>query len=651
MLGAATAQAADDLINEPLTLKAVIARALQNNHDIKADDLGKVIEEEKIKAAKQAFDPRVEGSYVYQSIDSPQNTQDYVATGGGTASPTNPAQPFLATPSIFEQRNHVGKLQVADKLKTGTLLELGTTMRVLDNTLNRKLPPSLFNPEWETFTGLTLTQPLLRDWGKRANTAELRIAKANAKIADLEWQARTAQVVAEVMKRYYDVVFTIENTKVQRDAIALAEKLRDDTGKRSKEGVAANNDVLVAEAGVYQRTEEALAAEMQYIERQNMLQLLFKTADEVIAQGTRIRPVDGLTTNVPETNRAMLLGTALARRYEVKQAEEAVNVKSAQVDYAKNQSRPRLDIVASGGYHGLAGGFNDTYERAADGQGPEWTAGMQFSVPLNWDHMRAGRRLAEGQETQAYVQREKTKLQVALEVDTVLSRLRADQQRVDATKMSSKAAAQSAEGEAKRLHEGVSTSYQVLQLQKEASMARSRELAALADLNKDVVDLYLTTGTLLEKQGIIVETAVPETKAQFAVTPVMVNTKAEEAPKKSFWQRFKSQPKEEKVTTAEADARVMAAVATKAEAPPPPAPAKASVPPAAKTEAPRKSFWSRFKRDEKTETAAAVAKPQAPAKVKASEPAAPSAEPPQPKAAVAKPIPVIEPGAETPKSN
>jgi outer membrane protein TolC len=515
VLALGSALAADEPVYEPLTLKGVIALALQNNADIKVNDLGKVIEGEKIKAALQAFDLQLDGGYIYQAIDSPQNAQDYVATGGGLAN-------LSGSPRIFEQRNHTAKVALAKKLETGMTLEFGTTTRSLDNTLNRQLPPSLYNPEWETFTGLTLTQPLLRGWGAAANTAEIRIAKANARMADLEWQSRTAQVVAEVMRRYYDVVFTLENMKVQQEAIGLAQKLMDDTTARSKEGVAAGNDVVVAEAGVYQRMEDALTAEMEYIERQNSLQLLFKTVDDVIAQGSRIQPVDGLGTVVPAIHRASLMATAQERRYEILQSNESIVAKSAQVDYATSQARPRLDLVASGGYHGLEGDLGGSYGKAADGQGPEWTAGVQFSVPLNWDHMQAIRRAAEDQRTQAFVQRGDTRLRVALEVDTALARLRTNEQRLGATKKSREAAAQSAEGGMKRLIEGVTTSFEVLQLQKDYSQARSREYAALAELNKNIVDLYLASGTLLERQGITLQSDVAATRKQYDEKPEAV---------------------------------------------------------------------------------------------------------------------------------
>jgi outer membrane protein TolC len=349
-----------------------------------------------------------------------------------------------------------------------------------------------------------------------------------------------------VMKRYYDVVFTLENMKVQQESIALAQKLMDDTKARGAEGVAAGNDVLVAEAGVYQRREDALAAEMQYIERQNALQLLFKSEDEVIARSSRVQPVDGLRATVPATDRTALVNTALERRYEVQQAAELINVKSAEVDYATSQARPRLDLVASGGFHGLDGDLGGSYGEAASSQGPEWTAGVQFSMPLNWDHLHARRRAAEDARTQAYVSRGEARLRVVLEVDTVISRLRTDEQRLVATRKSREAAAQSAEGGLKRLQEGVTTSFEVLQLQKEFSQARSREYAVLADLNKDIVDLHLSTGTLLEKQGVTVLSDAAETRRKYGQAPVVVKV-------------MDSKGKDPEIWEAEADAAVIRA--------------------------------------------------------------------------------------------
>ena len=106
-------------------------------------------------------------------------------------------------------------------------------------------------------------------------------------------------------------------------------------------------------------------------------------------------------------------------------------------------------------------------------------------------------------------QAEKLRLQVLLEVDTVYNRVQIDQARLAATRKSREAARQSADAELKRLQQGVSTSYQVLQLQRNYSQAKSRELAALADFNKSLVDLYLTTAILLKKQRINIGEPTP----------------------------------------------------------------------------------------------------------------------------------------------
>lgn len=559
---------AEDLPSQKMTLREVVALTLQNNGNIEVSNLSKLIEAERIKAANVSLDPKIEGSYVYQWINTPQNTQDFVATGGGTGSSTNPADPVLTSPRVFEQRNHVAKLSVSQKLSTGTTLELGTTYRVLDNTLNRQLPPAIFSPEHESFTGLTITQPLLRDFGMRVNLAEIRIAKANAKIAEYEWQAQAAQMVAEAMKRYYEVVFTQRNIDVQHEAMDLAQKLFDDTSKRGKAGVATDNDVRVAAAGVSQRQEELLAAMMQGIERQNALQLLFRTADDVIERGSRVYALDSLFDRVPATNRTDMITLAMANRYEIHQSDEALLMRAEQTKVASNQACPRLDLVASGGLHGMAGGTGSTYSEAFSGQGPEWTVGAQFSIPLNNDNFKAGKRIAMTQEQQAHVQRQRVRLQVALEVDTVLARLGADRGRLDAARKSEEAARLSAEGEVKRLEQGVSTSLQVLQLQRDHAQARSRVFAVLTDINKDLVDLDLATGMLLEKQNILLDQArsssidskaapkkvVPVTKTVAPVRPTAPATQAQASTSKPTVQRgftpvsTAAKPKTEKTT-------------------------------------------------------------------------------------------------------
>tara|TARA_R110000850_G_scaffold49428_1_gene121889 strand:- start:290 stop:2032 length:1743 start_codon:yes stop_codon:yes gene_type:complete len=495
---------------EPMTLTQVIALVLRNNHDISVQDLNRVIEAERVKMAKAAFDPRFEASYAYQDIDTPQNAQEFVATGGGAANTpfadtqTGLATPILTTPTIFEQRNHVSELALIQRLTNGATLELGSSQRILDNTLNRNRPPGIFNSEYETYTGVTLTQPLLKDSGREVNLTEMRIAQSNTRLADLEWRSRTAGSVANAMKLYFDVIFAYENMRIQKDAIELAETLYAGNKKRHEEGVLSPIEVLVAEGAVYTRKEDALIAETQYVERQNALQLLFRSGDGS-ARPLRIVPADRLKGGFEVASRSTLLCAANSSRYDILQALELVDQRDRQAKFAKNQIKPRLDLIASIGSHGLDGDLGRSYGAAANGQGPEWTLGVTFSVPLGAKQAKAEARLAELQAKQAEIQADRVRLQIALELDTVLNRIKTDRQRVITGGKSREIAGEAMTGEVKRLDEGVSTTYQVLQYQHEYSRARSRELAALADLNKDELDLWLITGRLLENKGIVID--------------------------------------------------------------------------------------------------------------------------------------------------
>lgn len=494
-----------------LSLQDAIEKALATNHDVAMQRINQTIASEKVKIARGVFDPKLEGSYNYQNIKMPQNAQDYVATGGTTASST-----ALSQPTIFEQENKISKAALVQRLPTGTTLELSTNLRVLDNTLNRRQPPALFSPEYESYSGFSITQPLLKDFGLKANLAELRIAKSNVKIADLEWRSHVAAMVGEVVKRYHDVIFTYEHKAIQAEAIQLAEKLLEDNTKKSAEGVLAPNEVLVAEAGLYQRKEEALVAEGQYVERQNALQLLFKQGDDE-SPSVRIEPTSKMEGAGPVPTRAELLALAKDSRYDIMQVLEVAKQRHYQTDYAKNQVLPRLDLVASGGYHGLAGDTSSSYSRGLDRQGPEWSVGVSVSIPLGFGRARAAARVAQAQESQAAVDVDRVRAQISLEIDTVLSRIATDSQRVEAVGKSREAAVKTLEGEVKRQQEGVSTSYQVLQMQKEYSLTRSRQLAAQADLSKDHVDLWLITGQLLAKRGITVVSPGDLGKASAAV--------------------------------------------------------------------------------------------------------------------------------------
>ena len=74
-----------------------------------------------------------------------------------------------------------------------------------------------------------------------------------------------------------------------------------------------------------------------------------------------------------------------------------------------------------------------------------------------------------------------------------------------ATRAAREYAADALDAEQKKLESGKSTTYTVLQMQRDLTTARGNEIQALATYNKALAQLSLDEGTTLQRLGINVE--------------------------------------------------------------------------------------------------------------------------------------------------
>ncbi len=478
-----------------LTLQGAIRAALENNTEVKIEQINEGIAFDRIALAASIFDPELRGSYRYESIDRPQNRQDLVATGGGDLT--------LDSPRIFEERNHRFDSGIGKKTPWGTDLQLGTTWSRLDNTLNREVPPSLFNPEYTTFTGLTVTQPLLRDLGPGVNLTSIHIARTEAEIASLNWLGQVQATVAGVVKRYVDLAAAHRSLGVRDEAVALARKLVEDNTARRAEGKMTDVDLQEAEVAVSIRQEERIAADTDYVERLNALRVLINPVDDPMVGG-RIVPTTPFQTWKPALDREELTALAKENRDDYEVARLELEREESRVAYALNQKKPRVDLQASVGSYGLDGDFSGTYRESFDGQGPEWSVGVQVSIPLGNRQAKQQLAIARKQAEQARLKEGRLDLVVALELDTVINRIETAAKRMETAKKTSELSRSFLESETQRMREGKSTSFQVLEKQTDLSASRTRELIAAADLQKAIVDLWVVTGTVLQRYNVSV---------------------------------------------------------------------------------------------------------------------------------------------------
>jgi outer membrane protein TolC len=476
-------------------LNEAIRLALANNLGARVERLQETIEDNRIVGRKAEFDPVFSLSGLYEGIEKPQNTREFVAT----QSADDPR-----TSRLFDEENMRFDTAIKGKIPLGTEYEFTVELNSLKNTLNIDRPPSLFYPEYESFAGIRLTQPLLRDFGPEAQLAGLRVAQTDRRLATLAWQLKVTQVVATVMKNYYDLVFATDDTVIKAENIGRARTLEEQNRTRVQRGVGSELDVQQATVAASVREEELISSEYLQKEKANLL-LRDLVSDLDPSAVPVVRPAHRLGSTVPSLARADLMRDALAHRIEYRQAQEQLGKQEIKLKFARNQLWPRLDLIGSFGANGLRANPDSALGDSFDTSHPAWSVGLMVTVPLGNRQAKAQLAEVQTEKEQLLLSFKQLEIDLALQVDTAATRVETSQRRLATTRQSVSASQATLDAENKRLTQGVGVSFNILEAQRDLASAASRELAARAELNKSLVDLWLATGTLLSRLDIVLD--------------------------------------------------------------------------------------------------------------------------------------------------
>lgn len=478
-----------------LSLGEAVRLGVANNLGAKVERLQGDIADSRVAGRKAEFHPSFFVSGLYESIDKPQNTREFVAS--------QPAD-SPRTSRIFEEENYRFSTGLKGKSPFGTEYEFSVEMNQLRNTLNIDRPPSLFYPEYESFAGLKLTQPLLRDAGRRAQYSGLRVARVDRKLASLAWRLKVSQVVGGIAKNYYDLAFATGDTEIKRQNILRARTLESQSRTRVEKGVGSLIDVQQASVAASVREEELITSEYSQKEKGNLL-LRDVVTDVKVDAIPRVGVSAKLSAAVPPLARTELLRQAFANRMEYQQAQQQLAKQDIKVEFAKNQLLPRVDLIGSFGANGLnrTGGsaLGDAFQTTT----PAWSVGLSVTIPLGNQAAKSQMKEVNIEKSQMLLSFKQLEVDLALQVDTAVSRIETTMRRLTTTRNSISASQANLDAELKRMEQGVGVSSEILDAQRDVAGAESRELAARADLNKSLIDLWLSTGTLLQQFGIILE--------------------------------------------------------------------------------------------------------------------------------------------------
>ncbi|YCM45023.1 TolC family protein [Verrucomicrobiaceae bacterium 227] len=478
---------------ELLSLYSSAHRALRQNPDFQGEIESIKISQAQMRREMSEFGWGLEALARYEDREKPQNTREFIAVGG-VQLPGNSER-------LFVDKNFTARVGLKKKYSTGTVVEFGSRFSRLENTLNQTSSNALYSPEFETFSGITITQPLLRGFGKDANLAGINIARHRLAAQEVLTRVKAMNLVAEVASRYTDIVTADRVLAVHSKNIELAERML----KRNKDLLASNEglltDVTTAELALYQRQDQYITTAADKIERVNTLFALIDRAPDLDGT-TRFQPISAFFSGASLNGKRELINYGQTRRLDMVYYNHVVETAKLNVLRAKDAGKAQLNLTGSAGLYGLSESSDGAFREAGDAQGTEWSMGLNFKMPIGSDGADAAVDAARAQVRQAELELSKAKRGISLEVDTAVSRVDAARKRIATAKKAVELALQRLQQEEDLYTAGEGDFYRVVEQQQILGDAQVNLVASEAGLSKSVIAVWLSAGQIFDRMGI-----------------------------------------------------------------------------------------------------------------------------------------------------
>jgi len=484
-IGPADAQESRQSVKS-ITLSECIERALANNLDIHVERFNLPIAAWGVVREQARYDPSWRFQSSYQGDSQPLDPEEERSLGVDT----------------------LNSKQFSSSTAVGGLLPLGTGYQ-LSASDTRFAGTIVTNSVFTGQLGISLTQPLLKNFGLGVNSASIRIARKNRTIAVKNLARQVISTISDVENAYYDLVFTIENHKATLEDLNGAKTLLDENRKRAAVGFLAQLEVTQAEAGVAEREEAVILAERAIEERETALKRLI-SQDVSELDGVSLLPVDFPVAQMVVLDKARSIRTALEERPDFLAVKEELDRQHIAVNFTRNQLWPQIDLQGGYGLNARNGAMTNTVGASFSGliddvaraDHPFWSVGVVVTVPIGNRQARSDYESAKLRAEQAVVTLKRLEQDIIVEVENAVGQVRTNLKRLDATRAATRLAEESLKAEEAKLREGISTSFLVLQARTELAAVRSAEIRARADYNKSLVDLARVEGATLQKHNI-----------------------------------------------------------------------------------------------------------------------------------------------------
>jgi outer membrane protein TolC len=459
--------------------------ALDQNVDLAADRLDPQISDTRVAGAAGAFRPSLNSNLL-------SNNQ--------LAPPASLLLPVATRTDVVTSSLGVG--QRLSRFGTSYNVAWTTAHTNSDNFLNS------YNPLLQSGVGLTVSQPLFRDFLVDNPRTQLKLAQTSRDVADTRLKDSTVRTAASVKSAYWNLVSARATVDARRTAVELAEELTRVNKAKVDVGQSPPLDEVSAQAEVAANQEQLIIAETNAKLAEDRLRMLIYDPTDRAIWNLSLEPIDTPPTSVTAIDLDAAVTRALANRTDIERAKKDIDDAQTNLALAGNQRMPDVRLSASYQANGLGGtevlrngGFPGTIVGPGDVTSfstvlnqlfqhnyPTWTAGVSVTYPLGRSVDDATYARTKLQRVQADERAKSAEGRVIADVRTAGWNIEMNAKRMETTRAARELADERLDAERKRFEVGMSTSFLVIQAQRDSAQAKNNELAAQLAYDLALVD-------------------------------------------------------------------------------------------------------------------------------------------------------------------
>jgi outer membrane protein len=488
-----------------LSLRDAILLTLEANSNIQVQQTQIEASKFNLLASFQPFDPLLTSNFTAARASTPTSSQ---LQGVGQSS--------SSTLNVLTQSALVNYSQM---FATGTSVIAGING-------NRSSTNSQFlflNPSYSTGLTLGFSQPLLRNFGRGVNTAQIRIARRALTESWSVFAAEVNDTIQQVIGFYWFAVQARGALDVQQRALKLAETSYN-RDKRSLElGALPPLDISRSESEVAARRVEQIQAKYALLQAEEALRLMIGADQDPDLKSIPLELTESAQPNgeIESVDFDQVLSAALSSRPEVTAANDALAIDETSIGYARNQLKPALNLSGQYVSNGLGGNEYDLVTGQLTSQGglgssfsqlfgfgfPSYQGSLTLNFPVRNRGAKAQLGNALVNRTRDLYNSRQTKEVITRQVRDAVNQLNTAKLSLAAANTSLDLWKKSLAADQRKFELGAETNFFVLDAQNRLAQAELAQLQAEVNYQLALAAIRHATGDLLTPYQMQLEAA------------------------------------------------------------------------------------------------------------------------------------------------